>query len=60
MGFFVTKRGLKPFPKFLENIRSFPTPRSTMDTSLFGAVNQITYTFPVSEVMFLSCQLLRP
>ena len=61
LGFFVTKEGLKPTPEFLENIRSFPTPRSTTDVrSWFGCVNQIAYTFAVSEVMLPFRQLLRP
>ena len=61
LGFFITKEGLRPTPEFLENIRSFPTPRSTTDVrSWFGAVNQIAYTFAVSEVMLPFRQLLRP
>ena len=61
LGFLLTKDGLKPTPEFLENIRSFPSPKSITDVrSWFGAVNQISYTFAVSEVMLPFRQLLRP
>ena len=61
LGYRVTKTGLKPSPDFLNNIRSFPSPKTITDVrSWFGAVNQISYTFAVSEAMIPFRQLLRP
>ena len=61
LGFNVTKTGLKPTQEFINNIKSFPTPKSLTDVrSWFGCVQQIAYTFAVSEVMFPFRQLLRP
>ena len=61
LGFRITSSGIKPSSEFLKNIRSFPTPKSITDVrSLFGAINQISYTFAVSEAMLPFRQLLRP
>ena len=52
LGFRVTKDGIKPSQEFLDNIMSFPVPRSITDIrSWFGAINQISYSFAVAPVM---------
>ena len=61
LGYRLTKTGLQPSSELITNIRSFPTPKSLTDVrSWFGAVNQISYTFAVSEAMLPFRQLLRP
>ena len=61
VGFMVTNEGLKPLPEFLDNIPSFPTPKSITDVrSWFGAINQVSYAFASSEAMLPFRQLLRP
>ena len=61
LGFRITKNGLKPTAEFVENIATFPIPKSITDVrSWFGCVQQIAYTFAVSEVMLPFRQLLRP
>ena len=61
LGFLIVKDGLKPTPEFLENIRSFPSPKSLTDIrSWYGAINQISYTFATSQAMLPFRQLLRP
>ena len=52
LGFSITADGIKPNKEFLENILSFPTPRSITDIrSWFGAINQISYAFAVAPIM---------
>ena len=52
LGFQLTAGGVKPTKEFLNNILSFPTPRSITDIrSWFGAINQISYAFAVAPVM---------
>ena len=52
LGFKITMNGLGPTDAFLETIRSFPTPKSLTDVrSWFGTINQISYTFAVTEQM---------
>ena len=42
-GFRITENSIEPLPKYLEAIRSFPTPTSTTDIrSWFGLVNQVS------------------
>ena len=61
LGFRITQQGLKPTEEFVKNISSFPVPKSITDVrSWFGCVQQISYTFAVSEVMLPFRQLLRP
>ena len=61
LGFTITRQGIKPTAAFVENISTFPVPKSITDVrSWFGCVQQISYTFAVSEVMLPFRQLLRP
>ena len=61
LGFKVTKEGLQPTDEFLENIRSFPSPKSITDVrSWYGAINQVSYSFATSQIMLPFRQLLRP
>ena len=61
LGFRLTKEGLKPTSEFLNNIRSFPSPKSLTDVrSWYGAINQISYSFASSQAMLPFRQLLRP
>ena len=42
-GFRISERNIEPLPKYLEAIKSFPTPKSTTDIrSWFGVVNQVS------------------
>ena len=61
LGFTITEAGIKPTAEFVNNIRSFPVPKNLTDIrSWFGCVQQIAYTFAVSEAMLPFRQLLRP
>lgn len=52
LGFEVTMDGIKPTQTFLENIRTFPTPRNITDVrSWFGCIAQISFAFSTSTVM---------
>ena len=52
LGFRITAEGIKPTQEFLDNITNFPTPRNITDVrSWFGAINQISYSFAVIQVM---------
>ena len=59
-GFTVTMDSIKPTLKMTEAIREFPTPTSiTGVRSWFGLVNQVSYSFAQSEVMFPFRELLQ-
>ena len=61
LGFHITRAGIRPTDDFIENIRSFPLPKTITDArSWFGCVQQVAYTFTVSEIMLPFRQLLRP
>ena len=61
LGFLIGKEGIKPTQEFISNIRSFPSPKSLTDIrSWFGAINQISYSFAISQTMLPFRQLLRP
>ena len=48
----MTKEGLKPADEFRDNIQSFPSPKSITDIRLwYGAINQVSYSFAVSQTM---------
>ena len=52
LGFKITMNGLGPTDAFMETIRSFPTPKSLTDVrGWFGTINQISYTFAITEQM---------
>ena len=61
LGFSITNTGITPNTDFVNNIRSFPPPKNLTDIrSWFGCVQQIAYTFALSEIMLPFRQLLRP
>ena len=52
LGFTITKTGIRPQEKFLESIRSFPSPTSITDVrSWFGLIGQVNYAFASTAVM---------
>ena len=58
-GFTVTLDSIKPTLKMTRAIREFPTPTSiTGIRSWFGLVNQVSYSFAQSEIMFPFRELL--
>ena len=61
LGFTITKTGIKPSADFVSNIASFSVPKSITDVrNWFVCIQQIAYTFAVSEVMLPFRQLLCP
>ena len=60
-GFEVTRDSIRPSQKYLRAIRSFPTPQNITDIrSLFGLINQVAYTFSMTERMSPFRSLLKP
>ena len=60
-GFEVTRDSVRHSQKYLTAIRSFPTPYDITDIrSWFGLVNQVAYTFSMTERMSPFRSLLRP
>ena len=60
-GFEISRQNVKPSSKYLAAIEGFPTPKDiTGIRSWFGVVNQVAYTFSMSEVMHPFGELLRP
>ena len=52
LGFKITREGLGPTDDFVNNIKSFPTPKNLTDVrAWFGTINQISYTFAIAEQM---------
>ena len=52
LGFKITREGLDPTDEFVNNIKSFPTPKNLTDVrAWFGTINQISYTFAIAEQM---------
>ena len=52
LGFNITKDGVTPTEDFLQNIRSFPIPKTITDIrSWYGAVAQISYAFSTAPIM---------
>ena len=51
-GFLISEDSIEPLPRYLEAIRSFPTPRSTTDIrSWFGLVNQVANYAQLRDMM---------
>ena len=51
-GFRISEDSIEPLPKYLDAIRSFPTPRSITDIrSWFGLVNQVSNYAKLTETM---------
>ena len=60
-GFDITPTTVRPCPRFLEAIQTFPTPRNITDIrSWFGLVNQVSYAFASAERMLPFRNLLKP
>ena len=60
-GFDITPTKVRPCPRFLEAIQTFPTPRNITDIrSWFGLVNQVSYAFASAERMLPFRNLLKP
>ena len=56
-GFHITEDSIEPLPKYLDAIRSFPTPKSTKDIrSWFGLVNQVSNYAQLRDFM----EIFRP
>ena len=60
-GFEVTRDSVRPSQKYLCAIKSFPTPQNITDIrSWFGLINQVAYTFSMTERMSPFHSLLKP
>ena len=60
-GFEITRDSVRPSQKYLRVIRSFPTPQNITDIrSWFGLINQVAYTFSMTERMSPFRSLLKP
>ena len=60
-GLDVTMDGVRPSRKFLEGIKSFPRPDTLSEArSFFGMINQVSYSFAISNVMEPFRHLLKP
>ena len=52
LGFRITQSGIKPTNKFIKKIMDFPAPTNLTDVrSWFGMINQVSYTFAMTEHM---------
>ena len=60
-GFHVTDNSIEPLPRYIDAIRSFPTPTSTTDIkSWFGLVNQVSNYAQLRDVMAIFRPFLSP
>lgn len=60
-GFEITPTSVRPCRKYLDAIRSFPTPANITDIrSWFGLINQVSYAFAASARMQPFRQALKP
>ena len=60
-GFEVTLDDVRPFEKYLQTIRDFPTPKNRTDIrSWFGLVNQVSYAFSMTQQMEPFRRYLKP
>ena len=60
-GIVISNIGIKPTKKYMQAIKTFPTPRNIHDIrSWFGLINQVANCFAGSKVMEPFRQLLRP
>ena len=60
-GFHITENCIEPLPKYLDAIRSFPTPKSTKDIrSWFGLVNQVSNYAQLRDFMEIFRPFLSP
>ena len=60
-GFRITDTSIEPLPKYIDAIRSFPTPKSTKDIrSWFGLVNQVSNYAQVRDYLTIFRPFLSP
>ena len=60
-GFRISEFNIEPLPKYIDAIRTFPTPRSTKDIrSWFGLVNQVSNYAQLRDFMTLFRPFLSP
>ena len=60
-GFLISESSIEPLPRYLEAIRSFPTPQSTTDIrSWFGLVNQVANYAQLRDMMAAFRPFLSP
>ena len=60
-GFEITPSSVCPCRKYLQTIEEFPTPKNITDIrSWFGLVNQVSYTFSMTNKMLPFRELLKP
>lgn len=60
-GFEITPDSVRPCKRYLQAIADFPTPCNITDIrSWFGPINQVTYTFSMTDMMLPFHELLKP
>ena len=60
-GFVISPTEVRPADHFTNAIREFPTPKNLTDVrALFGLVNQVAYSFSMTEAMLPFRDLLKP
>ena len=60
-GFEITPDSVRPCKKFLQAIMDFPTPRNITDIrSWFGLINQVSYTFSMTDRLLPFRDFLKP
>ena len=60
-GFQITPNSVRPCQKYLKAIVDFPTPKNITDVrSWFGLINQVSYTFSMTDRMLPFRELLKP
>ena len=60
-GFEITNNSVRPSKKYVQAILNFPTPKNITDIrSWFGIVNQVSYSFSMTERMAPFRKLLKP
>ena len=60
-GFEITNENVRPCKKYFVAIKNFPTPKNITDIrSWFGLMNQVSYTFSMTDKMLPFRQLLKP
>ena len=60
-GLEITSYGVRPSKRFLDSIMAFPRPENISEVrSFFGMINQVSFSFAMSEIMEPFRHLLRP
>ena len=61
LGFRITMEAIMPNPEYLKAIMDFPRPTDiTGVRSLFGLIQQVAYSFSMTDIMFPFRELLKP